>query len=41
VADYRGLWGLPPNARIVMSNNPKQCFDELIESVGALAGRLP
>ncbi|KQR75494.1 nucleoside hydrolase [Arthrobacter sp. Leaf337] len=41
VADYRGLWGLPPNARIVTSNNPKQCFDELIESVGALARRLP
>ena len=40
VADYRGLWGLPPNARIVTSNNPKQCFDELIESVGALARRL-
>jgi inosine-uridine nucleoside N-ribohydrolase len=40
VADYRGLWGLPPNARIVTSNYPKQCFDELIGSVGALAGRL-
>ncbi|MBP1136697.1 inosine-uridine nucleoside N-ribohydrolase [Arthrobacter sp. PvP023] len=40
VADYRGLWGLPPNARIVTSNNPKQCFDELISSVGALARRL-
>ncbi|MFF1385353.1 nucleoside hydrolase [Arthrobacter sp. NPDC058288] len=40
VADYRGLWGLPPNARIVTSNNPKQCFDELINSVGALARRL-
>lgn len=40
VADYRGLWGLPPNARIVTSNNPQQCFDELIGSVGALARRL-
>ena len=40
VADYRGLWGLPPNARIVTSNNPKQCFDELIGSVGALARQL-
>ncbi|MET3921506.1 nucleoside hydrolase [Arthrobacter sp. UYEF20] len=40
VADYRGLWGLPPNARIVASNDPEQCFDELISSVGALARRL-
>jgi purine nucleosidase len=37
VADFRGLWGLPPNARIVDSNDPKQCFEELISSVGALA----
>ena len=37
VADFRGLWGLPPNARIVSDNNPGQCFDELISSVGALA----
>jgi inosine-uridine nucleoside N-ribohydrolase len=37
VADYRGLWRLPPNARIVAGNNPEQCFDELIASVGALA----
>ncbi|QCB98091.1 nucleoside hydrolase [Arthrobacter sp. PAMC25564] len=40
VADFRGLWGLPPNARIVSANDPEQCFDELISSVGALAGRL-
>lgn len=40
VADFRGLWGQPPNARIVSDNNPEQCFDELIESVGALARRL-
>ncbi|WP_211878654.1 nucleoside hydrolase [Pseudarthrobacter albicanus] len=40
VADFRGLWGLPPNARIVSSNDPGQCFDELIASVGALARRL-
>ena len=39
VADFRGLWGLPPNARIVDSNNPEQCFEELISSVGALARR--
>jgi purine nucleosidase len=37
VADFRGLWGLPPNARIVSDNNPEHCFDELISSVGALA----
>ncbi|MET4095868.1 purine nucleosidase [Arthrobacter sp. UYCu712] len=37
VADFRGLWGLPPNARIVATNDPGQCFDELISSVGALA----
>lgn len=40
VADFRGLWGLPPNARIVADNDPGQCFDELISSVGALARSL-
>jgi purine nucleosidase len=40
VADFRGLWGLPPNARIVSSNDPGHCFDELISSVGSLARRL-
>jgi purine nucleosidase len=40
VADFRGLWGQPPNARIVTANNPEQCFDEIIGSVGALARRL-
>ncbi len=40
VADFRGLWGLPPNARIVTGNDPAQCFEELISSVGALAARL-
>lgn len=40
VADFRRLWGHPPNARIVSANNPEQCFDELITSVGALARRL-
>ena len=39
VADFRGLWGLPPNARIVSTNHPEQCFEELISSVGALARR--
>jgi inosine-uridine nucleoside N-ribohydrolase len=37
VADFRGLWGEPPNARIVSGNNPELCFDELIDSVGRLA----
>ncbi|WP_247044823.1 nucleoside hydrolase [Arthrobacter rhizosphaerae] len=37
VADFRGIWGQPPNARIVSANNPEQCFDELINSVGRLA----
>jgi purine nucleosidase len=37
VADFRGLWGLAPNARIVSDNDPGHCFDELISSVGALA----
>ena len=37
VADFRGLWGLAPNVRIVSDNNPGQCFDELISSIGALA----
>jgi inosine-uridine nucleoside N-ribohydrolase len=37
VADFRGIWKEPFNARIVTSNNPAQCFDELISSVGALA----
>jgi inosine-uridine nucleoside N-ribohydrolase len=40
VADFRGLWGLPPNARIVTGNDPGHCFEELISSVGALARRL-
>jgi inosine-uridine nucleoside N-ribohydrolase len=40
VADFRGLWGLPPNARVVVANDPDQCFDELIASVGALARRI-
>jgi purine nucleosidase len=40
VADFRGLWGVPPNARIVDANDPGQCFEELISSVGALARRV-
>jgi purine nucleosidase len=41
VADFRGIWKEPANARIVTSNDPEQCFDELISSVGALASTLP
>jgi inosine-uridine nucleoside N-ribohydrolase len=40
VADFRGLWGVPPNARIVSGNNPEQAFRELVATVGALAARL-
>ncbi|NUT71997.1 nucleoside hydrolase [Pseudarthrobacter sp. C4D7] len=39
VADFRGLWGAPPNARIVSRNNPEQAFRELVSAVGALARR--
>lgn len=41
VADFRGIWKEPANARIVVSNDPGQCFDEVISSVGALARSLP
>lgn len=40
VADFRGLWGVPPNARIVSANNPEQAFRELVTAVGSLAARL-
>ncbi|KRE85027.1 nucleoside hydrolase [Arthrobacter sp. Soil764] len=40
VADFRGLWGTPPNARIVSGNNPDQAFRELVSAVGSLAGRV-
>lgn len=40
VADFRGLWGEPPNARIVSENHPEESFAELIGAVGALARRL-
>ncbi len=40
IADYRGLWGEPPNARIVASNRPKEAFDELVAAVGALGRRI-
>lgn len=37
VADFRGLWAQPPNARIVSVNHPEAAFQELISAVGALA----
>ncbi|UYY83010.1 nucleoside hydrolase [Arthrobacter sp. YA7-1] len=40
VADFRGLWGEPPNARIVSENHPSEAFTELVSSLGALARRL-
>ncbi|WP_423184406.1 nucleoside hydrolase [Arthrobacter sp. NyZ413] len=40
VADFRGLWGEPPNARIVVENHPAEAFDELVRSVGGLGRRL-
>jgi inosine-uridine nucleoside N-ribohydrolase len=40
VADFRNLWGKPPNARIVAENYPAAAFDELVNSVGQLARRI-
>ena len=40
VADFRGLWGEPPNARIVSENHPGEAFAELVRSLGSLARRL-
>ncbi|HKU03121.1 MAG TPA: nucleoside hydrolase [Arthrobacter sp.] len=40
VADFRGLWGAPPNARVVSGNNPDQAFRELVSAVGSLARRV-
>lgn len=39
-ADYRGLWGRKPNARIVNWNDPPAVFDEVLGSIAALARRL-
>ncbi|MEW1820713.1 nucleoside hydrolase [Arthrobacter sp. NPDC080031] len=41
VADFRGLWGEPPNARIVSENDPGEAFAELVSALGGLARRLP
>jgi purine nucleosidase len=40
VADFRGLWGMPPNARVVSANHPEAAFRELVSAVGSLARRL-
>jgi purine nucleosidase len=40
VADFRGLWGAPPNARVVSGNHPDAAFRELVSAVGSLARRL-
>ncbi|WP_156144124.1 nucleoside hydrolase [Sinomonas humi] len=40
IADYRGLWGEAPNARIVWSNQPDEAFKELVAAVGGLAAGL-
>ncbi|GAA3696032.1 nucleoside hydrolase [Zhihengliuella alba] len=40
VADYRGLWGRPANARVVAWNDPEAGFAELVDRLGAHARRL-
>lgn len=40
VADFRGLWGIPPNARVVTANQPEAAFRELVSAVGSMARRL-
>lgn len=40
VADFRGLWGKPANAKVITENNPARGFDELREKLAALAGRM-
>lgn len=40
VADFRGLWGVPANARVVSANHPEAAFRELVSAVGSLARRL-
>ncbi|WP_461162854.1 nucleoside hydrolase [Sinomonas notoginsengisoli] len=40
VADYRGLWDEPANARIVSENHPDEAFAELVSSLGSLAHRV-
>ncbi|GGL77583.1 nucleoside hydrolase [Glutamicibacter protophormiae] len=40
VADFRGLWGKPANAKVVTENNPARGFDELREKLADLALRM-
>ena len=40
VADFRGLWGKPANAHVVVSNDPEAGFAELVQRLGALARKL-
>lgn len=40
VADWRGMWGRPANADIVVDTDPAEFFRRTIERVGALARRL-
>lgn len=40
VADWRGMWGRPPNAAIATHADPQAFFDQLVERVGELAATL-
>ncbi|MGP9785255.1 nucleoside hydrolase [Glutamicibacter sp. 287] len=40
VADFRGLWGKPANAQVVVANDPEAGFAELVQRLGALAKKL-
>lgn len=40
VADFRGLWGKPVNAQIVIGNDPQAGFAELVDRLAALARKL-
>jgi purine nucleosidase len=40
VADWRGMWGRPANADIVVDTDPAEFFRRTIERVGALARRV-
>ncbi len=40
VADFRGLWGKPANAQVVVANDPEAGFAELVQRLGALARKL-
>lgn len=40
VADFRGLWGKPANAQVVVANNPEAGFAELVQRLSALARKL-